>query len=113
MLFFLCCVQGLHFPSEAGYPFDSRKERFYLMESHYSAGSLDAVVPADLAREFRSQPVLDNSGLRLRVTTMLRPYDAGVLSIGTYPKSLGCVCVCECSRALFCGERLLVCVQIV
>lgn len=93
MLFFLCCVQGLHFPSEAGYPFDSRKERFYLMESHYSAGSLDAVVPADLAREFRSQPVLDNSGLRLRVTTMLRPYDAGVLSIGTYPKSLGCVCV--------------------
>lgn len=107
----LAGVQGLNFPPEAGYPFDSHKERFYLMESHYSSGASDAAgadadaddaVPMDLATAFAAEPLLDNSGLRLHVTSVLRPHDAGVLSIGTY--CIKCVCARVCareSRALF------------
>lgn len=104
----LSCTQGLNFPPEAGYPFDSHKERFYLMESHYSSSSPAAAaetddaaagavgsgrtadaspagdVPMDLSAAFTAEPLLDNSGLRLHVTSVLRPHDAGVLSIGTY-----------------------------
>lgn len=94
------CAQGLNFPPEAGYPFDSHKERFYLMESHYSGigggdgiggvgvGNSGSNIPEDLATAFAadaaSPPPLDNSGLRLHVTAVLRPHDAGVLSIGMY-----------------------------
>lgn len=104
-------AQGLHFPPEAGYPFDSHKDRFYLLESHYSSGSIDnngdiidgsssssanfvgafasassSHIPMDLATAYAAEPLLDSSGLRLYVTPVLRPHDAGVMSIGECKK---------------------------
>lgn len=83
-------LQGLTFPPDAGFPFDSSKERFYMMTTHYRVSN-------DAARDQTSDldatettpfnlPLLDNSGLRIFVTPNLRNHDAGVLSIGKLKK---------------------------
>lgn len=73
---------GLTFPAEAGFPLDSNKERFYMMESHYSnahvASTLDHL-------DSSTTHALDDSGLRIHVTAALRQHDAGVLSLGINP----------------------------
>lgn len=71
--------QGFTFPPEAGYPLDTSKERFYLMETHYNNPN----IPTDL-ETLHMGPIADNSGLKLHYTQALRKHDAGVLSIGMY-----------------------------
>lgn len=75
--------EGFVFPAEAGIPFESSKERFYLMESHYRHQPEDMEL-ADLFDD-TTGPFVDDSGLRLHVTTQLREHDAGVLSVGMQP----------------------------
>lgn len=76
---------GLSLPPEAGIPLDSSRERFFLMESHYSNTE---VPPTEMADELlgightAAGPLLDDSGLDLYVTQVLRKHDAGVMSIG-------------------------------
>lgn len=69
--------QSFSFPPDAGYPLDSKNERFYMMETHYS----DSEPPKDL-ESLHADPIVDNSGLKLYYTSALRKHDAGVLSIG-------------------------------
>lgn len=76
------CTQGFTFPPDAGYPFESAQDRFFLMESHYnnpirSESDWEAAMAAQ-----HLGPVVDNSGLKLMFTTALRKHDAGVVSIG-------------------------------
>lgn len=76
-------MQGLTFPPDAGFPFDSSKERFYMMTTQYRFSN----IPKDSADIDTTDtpsvlPLLDNSGLRIFVTPNLRNHDAGVLSIG-------------------------------
>lgn len=82
---------GLVLPPEAGIPLDGSKERFYLMESHYS--NRDGAAPSEEAAEDEwlgkightaAGPLLDDSGLSIYVTGELRQHDAGVLSLGKY-----------------------------
>ncbi|XP_055626801.1 MOXD1 homolog 2-like [Toxorhynchites rutilus septentrionalis] len=68
--------EGFTFPLEAGYPLDSYQARFYMMETHYMGFQSNSI---DL------RPRMDNSGLRLYYTTILRKHDAGVLSVGIQP----------------------------
>lgn len=77
-------LQGLTFPQDAGFPFDSNKERFYMMTTHYRFASVaHRVMDADGTDSPSARfPALDNSGLRIFVTPNLRSHDAGVLSIG-------------------------------
>lgn len=70
-------LQGFIYPSDVGYPLESGKDRFYLMETHYNNPN----TPKDLD-SLHMGPVVDNSGLRLHYTSALRKHDAGVLSIG-------------------------------
>lgn len=74
-------VQGLTFPPDAGFPFDSSKERFYMMTTHYHFSNV-AKEMTDFDATTSTLPLLDNSGLRIFVTPNLRSHDAGVLSIG-------------------------------
>ncbi|XP_037025440.1 MOXD1 homolog 2-like isoform X3 [Bradysia coprophila] len=71
---------GFTFPPEVGYPLDSSKERFYLMETHY----YNPNIPKDLEM-LHMGPIADNSGIKLYYTQTLRKHDAGVLSIGMDP----------------------------
>lgn len=99
---------GLTFPAEAGIPLDSNKERFYLMESHYSK----AHAPSDFT-DLENGNLLDDSGLRIHVTAELRKHDAGVLSIGMNPEWRHIIppghekvvseghCVDDCTRRTF------------
>ncbi|XP_058831932.1 MOXD1 homolog 2-like [Topomyia yanbarensis] len=68
--------EGFTFPLEAGYPLDSYQARFYMMETHYMGFQSNSI---DM------RPRMDNSGLRLYYTTILRKHDAGVLSVGIQP----------------------------
>lgn len=82
-LFFLCrhlfVKQSFIFPSDAGYPLEAKTGRYYLMETHYS----DSNPPKDL-ESLHADPIVDNSGLKLYYTSVLRKHDAGVLSIGKF-----------------------------
>lgn len=73
----MVCTQSFTFPPDAGYPLDSKNERFYMMETHFS----DSNPPKDL-ESLHADPIVDNSGLKLYYTPQLRKHDAGVLSIG-------------------------------
>ncbi|XP_065360587.1 MOXD1 homolog 2 [Calliphora vicina] len=66
------------FPDEAGYPMESRQAKYYLMETHYINLQPDV-------KQFPTRQMADNSGLKIHFTHVLRPYDAGVLSIGMDP----------------------------
>lgn len=82
---------GLTFPAEAGIPLDATRERFYLMESHYSntvrpaAGDVDELAGVG---HTAAGPLLDDSGLHIYVTAQLRRHDAGVLSIGKRTRTI-------------------------
>lgn len=79
--------QGLTFPPDAGFPFDSSKERFYMMTTHYRfATVVKDLTDSEATETPATLPLLDNSGLRIFVTPNLRNHDAGVLSIGKFPK---------------------------
>lgn len=56
---------------------ESRQAKYYLMETHYINLQPDAT-------QMTSQQMADNSGLKIYFTHVLRPYDAGVISIGKY-----------------------------
>lgn len=78
---------GLSFPPEAGIPLDSARERFYLMESHYSNTEEPPAAEAEealLLGHTAAGPLLDDSGLYIYVTKQVRRFDAGVLSIGEW-----------------------------
>lgn len=79
--------QGLTFPPDAGFPFDSSKERFYMMTTHYRfATVVKDLTDSEATETPATLPLLDNSGLRIFVTPNLRNHDAGVLSIGKFTK---------------------------
>lgn len=69
--------QGFTYPHEAGYPIDSRQAKYYLMETHYNN------LKPDFA-QLHARQMADNSGLKIYFTHVLRPNDAGILSIGKY-----------------------------
>lgn len=80
---------GLVLPPEAGIPLDGSKERFYLMESHYSNRDEAPAAEEEAEDEWLGRightaagPLLDDSGLSIYVTSELRTHDAGVLSLG-------------------------------
>ncbi|XP_058985307.1 MOXD1 homolog 2-like [Musca domestica] len=66
------------FPAETGYPMESRQAKYYLMETHYNN------LQPDLT-QLPTRQMADNSGLKIYFTHILRPHDAGVLSIGMDP----------------------------
>ncbi|XP_039963293.1 MOXD1 homolog 2 [Bactrocera tryoni] len=70
--------EGFTFPEDAGYPIDSHAAKYYLMETHYNN-----LQPDNL--QSYSRQMADNSGLRIYFTHVLRPNDAGILSIGLDP----------------------------
>ncbi|XP_055923857.1 MOXD1 homolog 2 [Eupeodes corollae] len=70
--------EGFSFPEEAGYPIDSRQAKYFLMETHYSNLQPDF-------SQLQTKQMADNSGLKIYFTNVLRPNDAGVLSIGMDP----------------------------
>lgn len=70
-------LQGFTFPDEAGYPIESRQAKYYLMETHYNNLQPDFT-------QLHARQMADNSGLKIYFTHVLRPNDAGVLSIGEY-----------------------------
>jgi len=80
----VCChfwaffSQGFTYPHEAGYPIESRQAKYYLMETHYNN------LKPDFA-QLHARQMADNSGLKIYFTHVLRPNDAGTLSIGKYP----------------------------
>lgn len=95
--------QGLTFPPEAGFPVDSTKERFYLMETRYSnreAANATAEPTGSGEHRMHVQAQTDNSGLRLHVSAALRPHDAGFLSLGEYGRAV-CRKMSECMRMIF------------
>jgi hypothetical protein len=59
---------------------DSNQARFYMMETHYHNPYGD-----NMFDHQSKQNAVDSSGLRLYYTSVLRTYDAGVLSIGLDP----------------------------
>lgn len=71
------CMQGFTYPHEAGYPIESRQAKYYLMETHYNN------LKPDFA-QLHARQMADNSGLKIYFTHVLRPNDAGILSIGKY-----------------------------
>lgn len=73
----LCALQGFTYPHEAGYPIESRQAKYYLMETHYNN------LKPDFA-QLHARQMADNSGLKIYFTHVLRPNDAGILSIGKY-----------------------------
>ncbi|CAD7003231.1 unnamed protein product [Ceratitis capitata] len=70
--------EGFTFPDETGYAIESHIAKYYLMETHYNH------FQPDLAQQY-SRQMADNSGLRIYITHVLRPNDAGILSIGMDP----------------------------
>lgn len=68
-------TQGFEYPADVGYPLESGRDRFYMLETHYN----DPMPLMDLES---LGPAADNSGLRLHYTSVLRAHDAGILSIG-------------------------------
>lgn len=73
----VCALQGFTYPHEAGYPIESRQAKYYLMETHYNN------LKPDFA-QLHARQMADNSGLKIYFTHVLRPNDAGILSIGKY-----------------------------
>lgn len=73
----ICILQGFTYPHEAGYPIESRQAKYYLMETHYNN------LKPDFA-QLHARQMADNSGLKIYFTHVLRPNDAGILSIGKY-----------------------------
>jgi len=73
----LSVLQGFTYPHEAGYPIESRQAKYYLMETHYNN------LKPDFA-QLHARQMADNSGLKIYFTHVLRPNDAGILSIGKY-----------------------------
>lgn len=73
----LYALQGFTYPHEAGYPIESRQAKYYLMETHYNN------LKPDFA-QLHARQMADNSGLKIYFTHVLRPNDAGILSIGKY-----------------------------
>lgn len=101
----ICILQGFTYPHEAGYPIESRQAKYYLMETHYNN------LKPDFA-QLHARQMADNSGLKIYFTHVLRPNDAGILSIGKYiclsieghvDKCVckACVCVCVCFMQWF------------
>ncbi|XP_017843398.2 MOXD1 homolog 2 [Drosophila busckii] len=70
--------EGFTYPHEAGYPIESRQAKYYLMETHYNN------LKPDFA-QLHARQMADNSGLKIYFTHVLRPNDAGILSIGMDP----------------------------
>ncbi|XP_067643545.1 MOXD1 homolog 2 isoform X3 [Eurosta solidaginis] len=70
--------EGFTYPDEAGYPIESHVAKYYIMGTHYSD------LQPDYA-QLHSPQMVDNSGLRIYFTNVLRPNDAGILSIGLDP----------------------------
>ncbi|CAD7081233.1 unnamed protein product [Hermetia illucens] len=70
--------EGFTYPDEVGYPLDSRQAKYYLMETHYSNPNPDFT-------KLHARQMVDNSGLKIYFTHMVRRNDAGVLSIGMDP----------------------------
>uniref|UniRef100_A0A1I8P9N5 DOMON domain-containing protein n=1 Tax=Stomoxys calcitrans TaxID=35570 RepID=A0A1I8P9N5_STOCA len=70
--------EGFVFPAEAGYPLESKHNKYYLMETHYN--NLNAEF-----EPYQSHRMTDSSGLKIVFTQDLRPHDAGVLSVGMDP----------------------------
>ncbi|XP_034111185.1 MOXD1 homolog 2 isoform X3 [Drosophila albomicans] len=70
--------EGFTYPNEAGYPIESRQAKYYLMETHYNN------LKPDFA-QLHARQMADNSGLKIYFTHVLRPNDAGILSIGMDP----------------------------
>ncbi|XP_067643544.1 MOXD1 homolog 2 isoform X2 [Eurosta solidaginis] len=71
-------IRGFTYPDEAGYPIESHVAKYYIMGTHYSD------LQPDYA-QLHSPQMVDNSGLRIYFTNVLRPNDAGILSIGLDP----------------------------
>ena len=62
---------GFDFPSHVGYPLGTDADpKFFVMETHYD----NAAMRGD---------IVDNSGLRITLTSELRPNDAGTLELGS------------------------------
>ncbi|XP_065360032.1 MOXD1 homolog 2-like [Calliphora vicina] len=70
--------EGFVFPSEAGFPLESKRNKYYVMETHYN--NLNAEF-----EPYQARRMTDSSGLKIVFTPDLRPHDAGVLSIGMDP----------------------------
>ncbi|XP_068142933.1 LOW QUALITY PROTEIN: MOXD1 homolog 2 [Drosophila tropicalis] len=70
--------EGFTYPHEAGYPIESRQAKYYLMETHYNNLKPDFT-------QLHARQMADNSGLKIYFTHVLRPNDAGILSIGMDP----------------------------
>ena len=63
--------QGFDFPSHVGYPLGTDADpKFFVMETHYD----NPAVRGDF---------VDNSGIRITLTSELRPNDAGTLELGS------------------------------
>jgi len=77
VIFWPFSSQGFTYPHEAGYPIESRQAKYYLMETHYNN------LKPDFA-QLHARQMADNSGLKIYFTHVLRPNDAGILSIGKY-----------------------------
>ncbi|KAM7356534.1 MOXD1 homolog 2-like isoform 1-T2 [Cochliomyia hominivorax] len=70
--------EGFVFPPEAGFPLESKHNKFYMLETHYN--NLNAEF-----EPYQARRMTDNSGLKILFTPELRQHDAGVLSVGMDP----------------------------
>lgn len=93
LLFRHYLLQGFTYPDEVGYPLDSRQAKYYLMETHYSNPNPDFT-------KLHARQMVDNSGLKIYFTHMVRRNDAGVLSIGEY-RTCSAVCTYFIVRTAF------------
>jgi hypothetical protein len=109
-------LQGFSFPQETGYPLDSQA-KYYMLESHYNNPDYrfdyTAYEEKNSVHQQKEAQMVDNSGLKLYITSTLRKFDAGILSVGLYPNwkhiipprqehvvSRG-TCISECTRQGF------------
>lgn len=79
---FINFFQGFTLPNEAGLPVDPSINKFYLMETHYTNQNLTADT---FFTQTPTPTMVDNSGLKLILTSKLREHDAGMMSIGIEP----------------------------